>query len=82
MSQMLSSFAWEVVESHQLKLNDLNNGFLFEEIAFGLFELESGLFQLLEDDLNVSEMFMLILDENEDVIQIGHCKITTVLQNN
>ena len=58
----------EVLESHQLKLSDLNNGSLFEEITFGLFELESSLLELLEDDLNVFEMFLLILAENDDVI--------------
>ena len=56
--------------------------FLFKEITFGFLELESSLFELLEDDLDVLEMFLLILAEDDDVIQIGHCKITTVLQNN
>ena len=51
--------------------------FLFKEIAFGFLELESSLFKLLEDDLDVFEMFLL-----DDVIQIGHRKIATVLQNN
>ena len=55
--------------------------FLFKEIAFGFLELESRLFELLEDDLDVFEMFLLILAENDDVTQIGHCKIATVLQN-
>ena len=56
--------------------------FLFKEITFGFLELESSLFELLEDYLNVFEMFLLILAEDDDVIQIGHCKITTVLQDN
>ena len=54
--------------------------FLFKEIAFGFLELESSLFELLEDYLNVFEMFLLILAENDDVIQIGNRKIATVLQ--
>ena len=56
--------------------------FFFKEIAFGFLELQSSLFELLEDDLNVFEMFLLILDEDDDVIQVGHCKIATVPQNN
>ena len=35
--------------------------FSFEEITFGLLELESGFLELLEDDLNVLEMLSLIL---------------------
>ena len=56
--------------------------FFFEEITFGLFELQSGLLELLEDDLNVCEMLLLIIAGNNDVIQKGHFKIATVLQNN
>ena len=56
--------------------------FLFKEITFGFLELESSLFELLEDYLGVFERFLLILAENDDVIQIGHRKIATVLQNN
>ena len=48
--------------------------FLFKEITFGFLELQSSLFELLEDYLNVFEMFSLILAEDDDVIQIGHCK--------
>ena len=44
--------------------------FLFEEISFGLLELESHLFEFLEDDLDVFEMLLLILAENNDVIKI------------
>ena len=55
--------------------------FLFEEIAFGLLLLESCLFQLHEDDLNMLEMLLLVPAENDDVIKIHHHKITTVLQN-
>ena len=56
--------------------------FLFKEITFGFLELESSLFVLLEDYLNVFEMFLLILAEDDDFIQIGHHKIATVLQDN
>ena len=56
--------------------------FLFKEITFGFLELQSSLLELLEDYLNVFEMFLLILAEDDDVIQIGHRKITTVLQDN
>ena len=52
--------------------------FLYEEIAFGFLELEFSLFDLLEEDLNVLEMFLFILAEDDNVIQIGHHKITTV----
>ena len=57
-------------------------GFLFIEIAFGFLKLQSSLFELLEDDFDVFEMFSLILAEDDDVIHIGHRKITTVLQDN
>ena len=60
----------------------LNNGFLFEEIAFGVLELQFSLFEFPEDYLNVFEMFLLILAEDDDFIQVGHYRITTVLQNN
>ena len=56
--------------------------FLFKEITFGFLELQSSLFELLEDYLDVFEMFSLILAEDDDVIQIGHHKIATVLQDN
>ena len=47
--------------------------FLFKEIAFGFLQLQSSLFELLEDYLDVFEMFLLILAEYDDVIQVGHC---------
>ena len=55
--------------------------FLLEQITFGLLELESSLLELLEDDLDVFEMLLLISAENDDVIKIRLCKITTILQN-
>ena len=49
--------------------------FSLEEITFGLLELESSLFKLLEDNLNVFEMLLLISAENDDVIKIHHHKL-------
>ena len=43
--------------------------FLFKEITFGFLELEFSLFELLEDHLDVLEMFLLILAGDDDVIQ-------------
>ena len=42
--------------------------FSFEEITFGLLELESCLLELLEDDFDVFEVLLLIFAENDDVI--------------
>ena len=55
--------------------------FSFEEITFRLLELESSFLELIEVDLDVFEMLLLIPAENDDVIKVCHCKITTVLQN-
>ena len=55
--------------------------FFLEEIIPGLIEFQSCSHQLLKNNFNLFTMFLLILTEDDDVMQVGHYETPAILQN-
>ena len=55
--------------------------FFLEEITFGFLQLQTCINQFLKDDFYVFKMFTFIPAKDDDVIQVCHHELTTILKN-